>query len=692
MFKQYRAVLAFILLFTSNVNAQVPGITGNDSLRINELDEVEVRAMYSGIVTRRFPATVYALDNDVRGIVLPVNINERLNQIPAVYAHTGTFNTSRITMRGIGTRSLYGTRKINALLNDIPLTSGEGDTFIDDIDMQFISRIEAVGGPTAGIYGPALGGTILMFVNPDEEKNSLRLSSGAGSFGTFQHAVSAGLVKPGWRVSVKFKNVKSDGYRQNNRYNRNSALIVFKSTQKKSELDFLVLFADVAAEIPSSIDSLSFETNPRAAAANWAKTKGREKTGRALAGLTYQYKFSETFSSFTTIYGLYKKSLEVRPFNYLQENDLSGGAKFYFKKKVKNVTGLGLTSGVSAFIEKYSPSLFENIGGVGEKGKRIAKNEENIIQANAFFIAEYVPDFKNHVSLSLNLSKFRLSDQNIFAGSAAQSYNHQVNFSPRVSVSRQLLPNHYFFGSISHGLSYPSVQEILYPDGSINKDVNPEKAWSFEAGLKGIQLLKELKYSLAFYYMPVSDLIVPERIAEDTYIGKNIGQSLHRGVEISMEKSLPLSDRSSWFYLGNYRASFTWQSNKFQDFLQDGINLKGNILPGVPEKRLFAALDFRFKNLFFVQPEIFVNGKTAMNDLNTRFYRAYDVINLKVGFKLDKEKWNLTISTVCNNLFGEKYASMILINAPSANNRPPRFFYPGLPRNYSISVAAGFTI
>jgi iron complex outermembrane receptor protein len=651
---------------------------------------VEVRALHSNIITRRFPATVYALNTSRNDIILPVNINESLNKIPAVYAHTGTFNTSRITMRGIGTRSLYGTRKINALFNDIPLTSGEGDTFIDDIDLQFVDRLEVLGGPTAGIYGPALGGTLLLYSVPAAQQNSLLLNTSVGSYGTFQNSVQANLSRESTAFSFKYKNVHSDGYRDNNNYDRHSALINFNRDGRKSSWSFLALFTGVKAEIPSSVDSASFYGNPKAAAATWLKTRGRENTQRFLAGVTHQYRFNNQLSVFTTLYGLYKKSVEVRPFNFMNEDDKSGGVKLYFRKKFKGIEGLTITQGISTFFERYQPSLFENIGGVGEKGSKIADNVENIYQANAFLIAGYAPDWKNYITISLNLNKFGFNDKNIFTSGSVQKYTHAINFSPRISVSRQLVVNHFVFGSISHGLSYPSMQEIIYPDGSINNDVNPERAWSFEAGFKGTQLFKELRYSISAYFMPVVDLIVPERIAEDSYVGKNVGKSKHTGVELSIEKADPLFSASSWFYLADYKLVYNWQSNKFGNFIQDGINYQDNSLPGVPENRMFASVNFRIGKLFFLEPEVYLNGETPMNDRNTRFYNSYSIANLRMGYLYDNNRWNLRLSCVINNILDEKYASMILINAPAAGVRPPRYYYPGMPRNFMLSLSFGF--
>ncbi|HEX3009761.1 MAG TPA: hypothetical protein VHO90_19310, partial [Bacteroidales bacterium] len=90
--------LSLIIISNYHLSAQ-DDTTKRDSLvKVNVLEEIEVKAMFSNLSTRRFPATVYSLSTRGKDI-LPVNMNESLNQIPSVYAHSGTFNTSRITMR-----------------------------------------------------------------------------------------------------------------------------------------------------------------------------------------------------------------------------------------------------------------------------------------------------------------------------------------------------------------------------------------------------------------------------------------------------------------------------------------------------------------------------------------------------------------------------------------------------------------
>ena len=78
-----------------------------------------------------------------------------------------------------------------------------------------------------------------------------------------------------------------------------------------------------------------------------------------------------------------------------------------------------------------------------------------------------------------------------------------------------------------------------------------------------------------------------------------------------------------------------------------------------------------------------------MTDANTIYSDAYALLNFKLGsqFFLGKRgSWEFDIYAGINNIFDEKYASMHQINASSFGGAAPRYFYPGLPRNYYVGL------
>ena len=62
-------------------------------------------------------------------------------------------------------------------------------------------------------------------------------------------------------------------------------------------------------------------------------------------------------------------------------------------------------------------------------------------------------------------------------------------------------------------------------------------------------------------------------------------------------------------------------------------------------------------------------------------------MNFKIGFKSkESKKIVFDIYTGVNNLFNEKYASMLLINASSFGSNSPRYYYPGEPINFYSGI------
>ena len=66
---------------------------------------------------------------------------------------SGTYATSRIVIRGMGSRTPYNTNRIKFYLNDIPITSSDGVSNPEDINLQMIDRLEVVKGPASALYG-----------------------------------------------------------------------------------------------------------------------------------------------------------------------------------------------------------------------------------------------------------------------------------------------------------------------------------------------------------------------------------------------------------------------------------------------------------------------------------------------------------------------------------------------------------
>lgn len=80
-----------------------------------------------------------------------------------------------------------------------------------------------------------------------------------------------------------------------------------------------------------------------------------------------------------------------------------------------------------------------------------------------------------------------------------------------------------------------------------------------------------------------------------------------------------------------------------------------------------------------------------IRDDNSLYTKAYQLGNLMAGFEKPFGKLSVSVSSGIQNIFNVRYASMILINATAAGNQSPRYYYPGLSRNFKTSVSLRYS-
>lgn len=509
---------------------------------IYNLSEVSVTAFHNPEKLRFVAGAVSVVPIDSLQFA-GYNIVSSLSSSPGLNIQEATPGTMKLTLRGIGSRYPYGTKKIKMFFDGIPLYSAEGETYFDDINPEFLSRIEILRGPSSGIYGASLGGALVLYPKlPEYGDSELSLLSSAGSYGYLKNTLTFAGNKGKDDLVLAYSGIKSDGYRENSSYRRNSLMINYGHRFSGRVTGSLLFSASlVRAQIPSSIDSSTFADNPKAAAPQWLKTKGEKTPERIMVGYKLKYQPSDSWNIVSSIFSTFRQNEENRPFNFLNESGISYGGRVLAKYvKKRGELSYKITSGSNLFFELYNNSIYENPGGNGVKGELSQKGKESLYQVDLFSQFDLtVSDFTITGGFNLNKSHFRFSDQ-FSSDSVDQSGSSSFDpvFSPRISVSWNPVKAINSFIAINHGFTIPSLSETMTPLGLINNDIKPEKAWSYEAGTRFDLFGHRSFIDIAFYYMKVSDLIVPKRVEEDFYIGINAGASLHKGIEVSLQQWL----------------------------------------------------------------------------------------------------------------------------------------------------------
>ena len=623
--------------------------------------------------------------NTTDGVILtPV-----LNKIPGLYMQQGGLNTNRITIRGIGARSQYGTNRIKAYFDGIPLSSGEGETVVEDIDVATIEKIEIIKGPNSTSFGSGLGGVIHLFSREMPLMESFGKSTTTfGSFGLLQQRLSGGYSDSNSNLFLNYSDLQSDGYRANSSYNRKSFNIHgSQKTSTKGSLSFLGIFTRLKAYIPSSLNENDFNNNPQKAATTWASAKGYESYDKFLLGLGYDHQFSEKWALKSSVFSNLKDAYETRPFDILDESTRSLGLRLNVNYKDRLLSlPFELSFGTEMATEKYHYSLYKNLyltqpGQGSLQGEKFSATDEKRNYSNYFLQMEIWLAKNLHLETGIAWNTTQYSLKDVFTNSNAQNndFTFGAIWSPRIGFSYKVGNGKNIYTSISKGFSVPSVAETLTPGGQINTDLKPETGWNYELGFKGNWFGNKLYTELTLFSTQIENLLVARRTADDQYVGINAGSSSHPGVEFLVNYKLLDSKK---FQITPY-FSAALNHFKFKDFVDGEADYSGNQLTGVPDKQWNFGLDINTQYGFSLNTSYRTVGRIPMNDSNTKYTDSYSLLDIKATYfftilKVLKTELNAGV----NNALDEKYAASILPNAVGFGTVAPRYYYPGNPVNF----------
>jgi len=612
-----------------------------------------------------------------------------LNKVPGVYMQQGALNTNRITIRGIGARTQYGTSRVKAYFEDIPLSSAEGETVLEDIDLEVLGGIEIIKGPNSTSFGAGLGGVIsLRGKLLDKEKFSAKSGTTFGSFGLMKQIVSASFSNSETSVYANYSNLNQDGYRQNSIYDRNSLNLFGRhKLSQKSAISFFGIATRLKAFIPSSISKTDYETNPKKAASTWLAAEGFESYDKLLTGLGFEHQFSEEWSTNISLFSTYKNGYEPRPFDILDDKTKSIG----FRSKVNYVGSLfslpnTISVGTEFITENYGFSLFENLyksnpGNGSIQGDKFSEMEQNRHYWNGFVQMETKLAERLNLESGLAFNSTHYNQKDIFTTdeNSGQNYTFGAVWSPRVGLSYKIAEAKNIYASFSKGFSTPSVAETLTPEGQINTDLRPEIGLNYEVGFKGNFLQKKLYTELIFYSTQISNLLVARRVAEDQYVGINAGESSHKGLEFLLNyKFYPTENIQINPYLSGTLNHF-----KFKDFVDRDNDYSGNFLPAVPDFQFNMGMDLATAKGINFNVSYRSTGKMYLDDANSKDIKGYELLDAKTSYTFKfLKKFKAEISMGVQNMLNEKYASSVLPNAVGFGSAPARYYYPGNPVNY----------
>ncbi len=671
-----RSALTFLfLLFVKTVLSQSEVKTATvDSV---ELNEVQVTAARYPQSLRSLAAPVQLISSNMLQRISTGDLSSALASVPGVQLQSGTFQTLKLTLRGIGSRSQYSTNRTRVYIDDIPLTGGDGTSVFDDLELSFLSRAEITKGSYSAWYGSGMGGS-LRFVSQKASDKLFSADAGAtsGSFGLLKFL---GMARSGFesgKLTVGLSHLSGDGYRQNSSYSRNSALLTgeFSDVKALGKITYLLMLSDVNAFTPSSVDENTSLNNPEAAAANWLNVKGFKAYQRLLAGVKIDTKLSRAWTNTLLLNTNAYDQYELRPFNILDDRSVTFSVQESVRFQTENAN---VAFGIEALTERYNWQTQAN-----NTLEVLTDALENRSHINAFASTEWLASEKIRISLAanLNFTEYSLTENQVPDRPVTNgNYAGKAIFSPMAGVVYRLSEAVSLYGSAGHGFSNPTVEESLNSEGMMNTHLRPEQGWTFDAGAKCWFPEARIYLQGSAYLIALNDLLVTKRPAEDVFYGENAGSSMLKGLEMTF--------RQQAFDWLNYSISGSVSDNRFSSFSENNISYAGKNLPGIPQSQLYSDMEIILPWQIKFHTAFRYSGMQYADDANRVLVKGWKTLDAGVRYETKLlGKLHLNAQLAVNNLFNEHYASMILINAPSFNGRAPRYYYPALPRNFAFTL------
>ncbi|HYI12430.1 MAG TPA: TonB-dependent receptor [Thermoanaerobaculia bacterium] len=482
-------------------------------------------------------AAVTVLDREEIKALPATSLAEVLSYLPGVtmYFESGANGLPAITSRGFfgGGEVEY----VKLLVDGVPV----GDAESGIVDWQRfraagIERIELLHGPGSALYGDtALGGVIQVFTRastPGQASGEIR--AGTGSFGAGElHASYRAGVGDGIRLDISGGKWQTGGYRDNSDADGWLGQLTLERIGDHARWRIDAGGDRQERHQPGALtrDELAADREQSNAAFRF----DGQTTQRARAGAAFD-SFGE-IPLRATLYGIHRSDDNLRTLllapgfgasAFRTLTTRAGGGTFEASRDWTRGT---LRAG--ADLERATLSARYASVDEGETGDTVAAADGRRDRVGLFVTGGWTAGERYRFTAGVRRDEVR---------DDVTSQRRSSAWSPRAGVNVHLgsaaAPLSLFL-QLSHAFKAPTLDQLFdprpYPDGMggtftiSNPELRPQRAQNVEAGLSRATVSSN--WSVVAYRMKVRDEI---DFDPQTFTYRNIGSSVHRGVETSL--------------------------------------------------------------------------------------------------------------------------------------------------------------
>ena len=626
-----KSVVVIMVVFCSQTLWAQDDIKGKSDAHI---DEITVTATKMATTVGHIPTNIAVISREeleqYPGHYNALTVLRDMN-IPGLYfVGTDRGSTSGdISMSSRGGEVSNWAMKV--MINGIEFNPGIGYVRSGSLAIHDIERIEITKTPSAEYGDQAIGGVINIITRtankPVEASAGLAFSSLGGGNG---YSVING-AKEKWQYYIDASAVREDAYQDGGYLHGDNFYTMTRYTvNDAADISLHGSFRDSKGNFTEALTRQQFEDDPSQNPLTGADY--HNETEGILGALVYRHqlgphalmaKVEVEDTNFQMYWGAYvdQEGWQAHPeVNVTLSHDIAGMAN-------KLVVG-GEYRYHDMTAKRYMATSFYDIGEINRDFSRKDISYAGYLQDELRVTDRFT------VAAGLRYDYFDLEQVANIASS--DSWDQAIgDVSPKIGFTYQLSKAVNLFAGLNSGIKSPVRLPMWYTNG----ELDPERLWAYEAGLRG-NISSWLDYNLALFWQDVTDKFV--RSGSDLSAEyENAGETTTKGIEVGANARLPHSIYAS--------TSFTWQQSEFDEFVSQGVDYAGNKLTGVPDIMFAFKLGFRDEKLGDISLNPVYTGKRYFNYANTNEEDGFWILNARYA----KQIGAVELYIVANNVFDE---------------------------------------
>jgi len=630
------------------------------------------------------PAAASVLTEDaLHGGRQQLGLDEALAGVPGIFA-VNRYNFAqdlRLSIRGFGARANFGIRGVRILIDGIPATTPDGQSSIDDIDLDMLQRIEIIRGPAGALYGPAAGGVLSMETRRDTAGPYIEGGIKSAAYGMRDVSLKGSNTYGNVAYAVNVSQLEIEGYRAQSAADRTLFNGRFDYVGNDRELTATLALLDAPlAQDAGGLTAEQVRADPRQAAPLSLRFDTGESVRQQRFGLQSRQSLADGAELRLRGYVVQRDFANRLPFNRIEFDRWFGGAGVEYQRETRWQGSAGrLLLGLDLDYQDDDRRRRANVDGIA--GNIRFDQRERVINNGVFIVHEQSLTAQLRLDIGLRYDRLRIEADDRFLGdgddSDAITFEH---WSPSVAILGEPSAATRLYARIATGFETPTTTELARADGSggFNTGLKPATSVNYELGVRTM-FAENVRIEAALFQINVDDQLVPFEIA--TSPGRFAFENAGRSRNCGLEAMLSLGKYTGW----GLKLVYTYSDFRFIEFTdKDSQALDGNNLPGIPAHLANLELRYRYSSRTSVAFEARYVGRYYADNLNNTEVASSINSGLRLSHHYPVGSWQFNVSGGINNLFDERYYANVRLNAFGG-----RYFEPAPGRHGYVAIKAG---